>query len=39
MGSLVFAVPSALVSYWIVEQSLRQRDHKSRGQLTPPTIA
>jgi len=39
MGSFVFAVPSALVSYWIVNQSLRKRVHKSRGQPTPPTIA
>jgi len=39
MGSFVFAVPSALVSYWIVNQSLRKRVHKSRGEPTPPTIA
>ena len=39
VGSLFFAVPFALISYWIVEQSLRRRDHKSCDQLTPPSVA
>jgi len=38
VGSLLFGVPFALISYWIVEQALRRRDHKSCDQLTPPTV-
>jgi uncharacterized protein (DUF2062 family) len=39
VGSLVFAVPSALASFWIIDQLLRRREHEGRGQFTPPTVA
>jgi uncharacterized protein (DUF2062 family) len=36
VGSLVFAIPSALISYWIVKQSLAQFERKRHAALKPP---
>jgi len=35
VGSLLLAVPSALISYWIVEQSLKRYERARRRQTTP----
>jgi uncharacterized protein (DUF2062 family) len=36
VGSMVFAIPSALISYWLVKQSLEQFEHKRSNSLKPP---
>jgi len=35
VGSLLFAVPVALISYWIVEQALARYERMRRHRLTP----
>jgi peptidoglycan/LPS O-acetylase OafA/YrhL len=36
VGSLLFAVPFSLISYWIVERSLERYQRKHGGRLRPP---
>lgn len=36
VGSLLFAIPCALISYWIVETALERYERKRRYPLTPP---
>jgi len=36
VGSLLFAVPFALITYWIVEQALERYQHIRQRRLTPP---
>jgi uncharacterized protein (DUF2062 family) len=36
VGSLLFAVPFALLTYWAVEQSLERYEHKRQRRLIPP---
>ncbi len=36
VGSLLFGIPLALVSYWVVERSLERYERKRHKHLTPP---
>lgn len=36
VGSLLFGIPAALLSYWIVERSLERYEHTHHKHLTPP---
>ena len=39
LGSLVFALPSALISYWIVDRSLRRYHRKHPNASAPQATA
>lgn len=36
VGSLLFGIPAALISYWVVERSLERYEHTHHKHLTPP---
>ena len=36
LGSILFAVPIAVISYWLVERSLERYEQKHDRHLTPP---
>ncbi len=36
VGSLLFGIPAALISYWVVERSLERYEHTHHRHLTPP---